>query len=720
MRELKEDTFSENKNKDAHDHVDRVLNIESEESLYQAWECYNDLLYKRPTHDINSHQKVNIFYKGLNTINRQLLDSQGLIPEMTPTQALTEIQLWLTTLKNGTMGHQAKTLAAALILMDLLQSKISLGIDWYKENSHDNKPRPRDYTFREWMIVKALDPDKDPMERSVDDYKWVFDLEIEQLADEYNMELERRAILLIRYEKTLRISKVQADRRKLLRPTRPVIVWYVLWKPSQDFTRPLGPPSGLKGLLHMLNAIVVASDDLRDALSVLYLTSTRLRRISDNILLTQELMRNYHRNMGPPRCAFKVDIQKAYDTGKHGLRQGDPLSPNLFTLVMEVLTLILHRRVCLLDSFRFHKQCEELNIINLCFADDLFLFTRGDFDSAKVIMESLDEFKGVSGLVPSIPKSTAYFCNIFNHVKLNILSIMPFAEGDLLVKYLGVPLISSKLLNRDCKILVEKAWNRIGDWKNKSLSFTRRLQLCRYVISSMQVYWASVLVIPMGIVYDIQQLIRGFLWCNGDYKRGKAKVAWDDICLPKREGGLGLRSLKIHTYKLRGLTFWDIVPSREMSWGWWKLLQLRPLNRFLTPRDIAREGFTLQSCVADLIVNGTWKWPNAWLAKAPNLGMENVPPILDEIIDWFRHMTAKRTVKSIFGKLLFDATAYYIWSERNMWLFRNSRRSPEELKDLIMVVVRLKISTFRFKNRLDVIRMLSAWKLPKTFSFYVS
>ncbi|GJX66173.1 hypothetical protein Tco_0300516 [Tanacetum coccineum] len=84
--------------------------------------------------------------------------------------------------------------------------------EWYKENSHDNKPMPRDYTFREWMIVKvghtnvnksvkkallkswvidcfeeALDPDKDPMERSFDDYIWVFDLEIEQLADEYEL-----------------------------------------------------------------------------------------------------------------------------------------------------------------------------------------------------------------------------------------------------------------------------------------------------------------------------------------------------------------------------------------------------------------------------------------------------------------------------------------------------------------------------------------------------
>ncbi|GJW07308.1 zinc knuckle CX2CX4HX4C containing protein [Tanacetum coccineum] len=98
MQELREDTFSGNKKEDAHDHIDQVLNIvdrltpgvvntwdlikkafiqrycppsktakqledihkfkqESDESLYQAWERYNDLLYKCPTHDINSHQK---------------------------------------------------------------------------------------------------------------------------------------------------------------------------------------------------------------------------------------------------------------------------------------------------------------------------------------------------------------------------------------------------------------------------------------------------------------------------------------------------------------------------------------------------------------------------------------------------------------------------------------------------------------------------------------
>ena len=38
------------------------------------------------------------------------------------------------------------------------------------------------------------------------------------------------------------------------------------------------------------------------------------RHISDNILLTQELMRNYHRKDSPVRCAIKVDLKKAFDT----------------------------------------------------------------------------------------------------------------------------------------------------------------------------------------------------------------------------------------------------------------------------------------------------------------------------------------------------------------------------------------------------------------------
>nr|GEW51494.1 phospholipase-like protein [Tanacetum cinerariifolium] len=42
----------------------------------------------------------------------------------------------------------------------------------------------------------AFDPNKDPRERSFDDYKWVFDLEVEQLADEYELRIGKKGHML--------------------------------------------------------------------------------------------------------------------------------------------------------------------------------------------------------------------------------------------------------------------------------------------------------------------------------------------------------------------------------------------------------------------------------------------------------------------------------------------------------------------------------------------
>nr|GEW68688.1 reverse transcriptase domain-containing protein [Tanacetum cinerariifolium] len=259
--------------------------------------------------------------------------------------------------------------------------------------------------------------------------------------------------------------------------------------------------------------------------------------------ISLELMRNYHHNRGPHREKRALPRRFAFFI--------------LVTLVMEVLTLILQRRVRLSDSFHYHHHYEELQIINVCFEDDLFLFTRGELDSAKLIMEALDEFKMVSGLVPSLPKGTAFFCNVANHVKVSILIIMPLLKEEIHVKYLGVPLISSRLLNKDCKLLVEKVQNRTGDWKNKSLSFAGRLQLIRRL-------WS-----PYG---------------------------FDGFTLINLEDALyGISSLK--------------------------------------------------------------------------------------------SMGNSRTAKCIFGKLLLAATFYYIWNERNNRLFRNVKRSPEELRDIMMIMV---------------------------------
>ncbi|GJU81575.1 hypothetical protein Tco_1283940 [Tanacetum coccineum] len=66
---------------------------ERDETLYHVWERYNDLLYQCPLHDLNCQQKVHIFYTGLDISTRKILESNGFIPLMTPTQALESIQV---------------------------------------------------------------------------------------------------------------------------------------------------------------------------------------------------------------------------------------------------------------------------------------------------------------------------------------------------------------------------------------------------------------------------------------------------------------------------------------------------------------------------------------------------------------------------------------------------------------------------------------------------
>ncbi|GJW44970.1 RNA-directed DNA polymerase, eukaryota, reverse transcriptase zinc-binding domain protein [Tanacetum coccineum] len=312
-------------------------------------------------------------------------------------------------------------------------------------------------------------------------------------------------------------------------------------------------------------------------------------------------------------------VRDIFINGKRGLRQGEPLSPYLFTLVMEILTLIIKRKVRESDVFAYHRYCLKLDLVNLCFVDDLFLFAHGNTNSIRVIMESLEEFKIVSGLVPSLPKCTAYFCNVTNHVKMSILQILPFEEGRLPVKYLGVPLVSSQMIYKDCKELFEKVQHRVDDWKNKSLSIAGRLQLVNFVIGLLHVFWASVFMLPTRILLDIEQIMRGFLWCNGKLRSGKAKVAWEVVCLPKDKVGLGWRNI----LKLRPLIrdfIWHKIGDCSGTSVWFdRWCEQSPLAAIVTSRDIFREGFSSNSKVCDLVRNGSLLWPPCWLSKYPSM-----------------------------------------------------------------------------------------------------
>lgn len=85
-----------------------------------------------------------------------------------------------------------------------------------------------------------------------------------------------------------------------------------------------------------------------------------------------------------------------YFEGKRGLKQGDPMSPLLFVLVMEYLTRSL-KKMRELPDFRFHPMCKSTKLTHLIFADDLMIFCKAHEKSITRVMEVLNPFSEAIG-----------------------------------------------------------------------------------------------------------------------------------------------------------------------------------------------------------------------------------------------------------------------------------------------------------------------------------
>jgi len=89
--------------------------------------------------------------------------------------------------------------------------------------------------------------------------------------------------------------------------------------------------------------------------------------------------------------------------------------------------------------------------------------------SVQLIQNSLQEFEALSGLSPSQSKSNIFFSGVHPTIRRDIIQLLGFNEGELPVRYLGVPLLTTKLRHIDCKTLVDRITSRIKSWTNRDL-----------------------------------------------------------------------------------------------------------------------------------------------------------------------------------------------------------------------------------------------------------
>jgi hypothetical protein len=127
-----------------------------------------------------------------------------------------------------------------------------------------------------------------------------------------------------------------------------------------------------------------------------------------------------------------------------GARQGDPLSPFLFVIVMEAFSRMVKASIdhSLFSGFAVGARGgEQVHISHLLFADDTLIFSGASLDQVQAIGDLLICFELVSGLKVNLTKSILMPVGDVSNVGA-LAEVLGCEVGSLPIPYLGLPLES--------------------------------------------------------------------------------------------------------------------------------------------------------------------------------------------------------------------------------------------------------------------------------------
>ena len=177
-----------------------------------------------------------------------------------------------------------------------------------------------------------------------------------------------------------------------------------------------------------------------------------------------------------------------------GLRQGDPLSPMLFLILMEVFSRMLRRveRAGLIHGFKVAgKRDGGESVSHLLFVDDTILFCDTDVEQILHIRLLLLSFQVVTGLKVNVHKCEMVPIGEVDDVHA-LANILGYKVGSLPMSYLGMPLGASHNSPSIWNSILEKIERKLAGWKKLYLSKGGRLILLKSTLSSLPTYFLSI------------------------------------------------------------------------------------------------------------------------------------------------------------------------------------------------------------------------------------
>ncbi|PKU70563.1 Putative ribonuclease H protein [Dendrobium catenatum] len=228
---------------------------------------------------------------------------------------------------------------------------------------------------------------------------------------------------------------------------------------------------------------------------------------------------------------------EGYFSSTAGLRQGCPLSPYLFCIVMNAFSNLLECRGFRGISF------DSQSLSHLLYADDVLIFGEATRENCNKLKNILREFADNTGLHVNYDKCAIMFPkNQRNQQDIcQILSINNVVNK---IMYLGIPLSFYKLKIEDYLPLMDSVNKKMNGWKANLLSFAGRLQYLKFTIQNTIAYWIRGSILSKIVHKFIKRASSRFLFFGDSLNAKKLHmVSWDKVCRPKNKGGLGIPSI---------------------------------------------------------------------------------------------------------------------------------------------------------------------------------
>ena len=194
---------------------------------------------------------------------------------------------------------------------------------------------------------------------------------------------------------------------------------------------------------------------------------------------------------GVPQSQFKPQGE---------LRQGDPLSPYLYVLCMNVLSNMLDKEAVQHRYLGIQIARAAPRVNHLFFADDALFFTSTIDGCVTSLLSVINRYCEASGQGINKRKSSLIFSpNTGMMTRHKVTAFLGIQESQSLGTYLGTPTDFSRPKKVIFQELIELVQRRLSSWTSILLSPAGRLTLISFVVTNLSIYFISVFKIPISV-----------------------------------------------------------------------------------------------------------------------------------------------------------------------------------------------------------------------------